>query len=682
MNRLLTFILLLTPIVLLAQPQAEAPYEKAYAEISAMLDDEVDYSFKRAVFASENAYLDNSLDFEVYQKKINFLSRIAEYVAQNGSLEYDYPDRDKIAKYWGTFMTLKHPVRIPLDSIHTFETNPFSYDFEDYNGENDWTKMFVTKALFTNSGNCHSLPFLYKIIVEELGEEAWLAMSPNHTYIKHRSMKNGMYNTELTTGHFPVDSWIMASGYIKLDAVVNAVYMDTLSRKESVAVTLVDLAQGYQKKYGKDHNQGFVLKCLDKALEYYPHYVNALILKAEIHKDQYEQKMDEYEADSPSDLWDDPSLKTQFEQIQAQYAHIHKLGYRKMPDGMYMNWLLDVEERDQEEKSERTTFEAPQPFEDYGYKVKTLTLSKGKYQEFFDQEETTEIGSVVFNRITNSITHFIAYDTVRSEATLEPEIISRWIQQDPLADERFDWSPYNFVRNNPILYVDPDGMLDDYYDSYGNYLGSDGEGDNIRLVAEGQEQAVSSLLNGNQTTAENRGAARSAENSAVITIDNEGIQNMLQSVGDNTLTSGNEHSMILLLDIYSDNPTITAAQGPTGDNQETNLEYVPENGAAFDRATGFLIIGQAHGHPKTQKEGEINVSGTSTKDQSTAKSSGVAIYSIDAYSGSPGRSFTVNRANPNPQRNRDKQTRNVGKTGGTFNIARDALEITGGKRNK
>ncbi|WP_436516378.1 hypothetical protein [Ekhidna sp. To15] len=461
MNRSLTLITLLLPIVLLAQPQVEAPYEKAYNEISAMLDGEIDYSFKRAVFTSENAFFNNTQDYDAFQQQIEILSGIANYVAQNGTLEYDYPDRDKIAKYWGTFMTLKHPLSIPLDSSMVYESTPFEYDFEDFNGDQDWTKMFVTKALFTNSGNCHSLPFLYKIIVEELGEEAWLAMAPNHTYIKHRSMQNGMYNTELTTGHFPTDSWIMASGYIKLDAVVNAVYMDTLSQKESVAVTLVDLAQGYQKKYGEDHNQEFVLECLDKALEYYPHYVNALILKAEIHKNQYEQKMDQYGADSPSDLWNDPTLKAQFDQIQAQYAHIHKLGYRKMPDDMYINWLLDVEERDQDDKSERTTFEAPQPFEDYGYKVKTLTLSKGKYQEFFDQEETTEIGSVVFNRMSNSITHFITYDTVRSEATLEPEVISRWMSPDPLADERLNVSPYNFVQNNPINRIDPDGMLDD-----------------------------------------------------------------------------------------------------------------------------------------------------------------------------------------------------------------------------
>ncbi|RKN75916.1 RHS repeat domain-containing protein [Ulvibacterium marinum] len=40
--------------------------------------------------------------------------------------------------------------------------------------------------------------------------------------------------------------------------------------------------------------------------------------------------------------------------------------------------------------------------------------------------------------------------------------IGRFISIDPLAEER-DWlTPYNFVQNNPILRVDPSGLLDDY----------------------------------------------------------------------------------------------------------------------------------------------------------------------------------------------------------------------------
>ncbi|MCA6440917.1 MAG: RHS repeat-associated core domain-containing protein, partial [Chitinophagaceae bacterium] len=38
--------------------------------------------------------------------------------------------------------------------------------------------------------------------------------------------------------------------------------------------------------------------------------------------------------------------------------------------------------------------------------------------------------------------------------------IGRWHMVDPLADDYENLSPYTFVRNNPLIYVDPDGMGD------------------------------------------------------------------------------------------------------------------------------------------------------------------------------------------------------------------------------
>lgn len=98
-----------------------------------------------------------------------------------------------------------------------------------------------------------------------------------------------------------------------------------------------------------------------------------------------------------------------------------------------------------------------QPFEKYGYTVKVATLSKGEYQEFFDQDTLVQIGSVVLNTLTGRITHFVTFDTTYSEASLQPELVSRWLSPDPLSEKYYSFSPYNFVANNPILFVDPDG---------------------------------------------------------------------------------------------------------------------------------------------------------------------------------------------------------------------------------
>src|SRR5690606_33829743 len=151
------------------------------------------------------------------------------------------------------------------DNNYLYE--PFDYNFDDPFGHNNWNSMFVSNLLMSRKGNCHSLPFLYKILAEQLGIEAHLALAPNHIYIKHRSEKDGWYNTELTSGIFPIDAWIMASGYVHIDAIRNGVYMKALNNKESIALCLVDLAQAYQTQ--EFYDLDFVIKCADKALEYF-----------------------------------------------------------------------------------------------------------------------------------------------------------------------------------------------------------------------------------------------------------------------------------------------------------------------------------------------------------------------------------------------------------------------------
>lgn len=138
------------------------------------------------------------------------------------------------------------------------------------------------------------------------------------------------------------------------------------------------------------------------------------------------------------------------------------------------------EEPKQETKEERRKryIEEANPFRKNGYRPRIVTLSNGKYREAFP-DTIVRVGGFTYNKLSKQITGVWTIEELPpSEATLRPDLVSRWFSPDPLSEEFTSWSPYNFGLNNPVYFIDPDGRFarpfGDFIDENGKKIGSDG----------------------------------------------------------------------------------------------------------------------------------------------------------------------------------------------------------------
>ena len=96
------------------------------------------------------------------------------------------------------------------------------------------------------------------------------------------------------------------------------------------------------------------------------------------------------------------------------------------------------------------------------HKAKKLALSKqitplygGQYDEIHIKEKYVKVGRVLMDTETRTIVAFTHYDSLQ----ITPEVLSRHWSIDPEARLYPEISPYTFVANSPIQFVDPSGAV-------------------------------------------------------------------------------------------------------------------------------------------------------------------------------------------------------------------------------
>ena len=127
------------------------------------------FSIKKAIFTIENAFYEEAENYNEFE---DVITETGDFLREKMN-ELGYNPDSNLAKNFLLFQFFSDTLQIKSKSLKHL---PLKYDFDDYMGKDDWSKMFVKKLLETGKGQCNSLPELYLILAEEIDAEANLCL--------------------------------------------------------------------------------------------------------------------------------------------------------------------------------------------------------------------------------------------------------------------------------------------------------------------------------------------------------------------------------------------------------------------------------------------------------------------------------------------------------------------------
>jgi len=156
---------------------------------------------------------------------------------------------------------------------------PYQYDFDDPKGAKIINKLLPT-YLTTKKGNCISMPLLFIVLGQRLGIDVTASTAPLHVLVKYTDSGTGQsINLETTSGANPSrDVWYQQTMHITDQALANKIYLQKLSKRESVAVMATVLAEDYHDK--QEYEKAMMVS--DVVLKYYKNAVASMLMKGEL----------------------------------------------------------------------------------------------------------------------------------------------------------------------------------------------------------------------------------------------------------------------------------------------------------------------------------------------------------------------------------------------------------------
>ncbi len=269
--------------------------------------------------------VDPSIDVKANLKKIDAIVKTIQSLLPAGATS-----RDKMLA-----------VRKYLYESGAWNNNqPYQYDFDDPKGTKVVNKLLPT-YLATKKGNCVSMPLLFIVLGQRLDIDVTASTAPLHVLVKYTDSDTGQsYNLETTSGANPSrDVWYQQTMHITNQALANKIYLQKLSKRESVAVMATVLAEDYSDK--QEYEKAMMVS--DIVLKYYKNAVSSMLMKGDLF---FRLLAKHYLSKYPAPYLIPPPERPYFEFLSINnhhwFAKAESLGWREPSPEDEKNYLENV----------------------------------------------------------------------------------------------------------------------------------------------------------------------------------------------------------------------------------------------------------------------------------------------------------------------------------------------------
>jgi len=316
-----------------ASPVEEQLYVSAAKEIVAMLIGKEKVNIKKTVWLAENPYLRGQESYEQFSAQLKSLISFCKTYAQEQHLDWKKHDH----RVKALVHLFSKTIMLKNGTIH----QPFKYDFEDPYGKHSYKPLMVSKLLKTQTGQCHSMPLLFKILAEEINIKAYVALSPAHSYVKLFLKEGRQAVFETTNGYLTSENWLLSTNVVPFTAMRSGVYLDTLSEKETLVHCLTHLANAYESEFGYKR---LVYDIAEIGVTFAPKYPPAWALFSNYVTYTTMEALAELNYPTLEEIDQYPALKKRLQLTYQIYADMDKMGYKDLKEATYREWLENNQE--------------------------------------------------------------------------------------------------------------------------------------------------------------------------------------------------------------------------------------------------------------------------------------------------------------------------------------------------